>query len=158
MSFTFRPALAEDSAAIRALLPRLAAFDIPARRTPEDLWRNDEKALLAWLDGADANGFAHVAVNANKTIVGIIFTRLRKELLSGEPSAHIEALAVADEAEGQGIASQLITIAERVAAERGARTLTLHVFECNKRARRLYERLGYDGELIRFIKDLPSSS
>jgi ribosomal protein S18 acetylase RimI-like enzyme len=28
----------------------------------------------------------------------------------------------------------------------------LHVFATNERARRLYERAGFDGELLRYIK------
>ncbi len=32
--------------------------------------------------------------------------------------------------------------------------MTLHVFGANVRARGMYEKLGYDGELIRYIKEL----
>ena len=44
--------------------------------------------------------------------------------------------------------------AEEGARARGAESLTLHVFSTNTRARALYERLGYAGELIRYIKHL----
>lgn len=148
-----RPAVAEDRDAMRALLPRLASFDVPARRRPEHLWRGDEQALLAWLDGDDPDGFAHVAVDDSQ-VVGVVFARLRKELLSGEPSAHLEVLAVADGVEGRGIATKLIGTSEATAKSRGATTMTLHVFATNTRARALYEKLDYDGELIRFIKEL----
>ena len=37
---------------------------------------------------------------------------------------------------------------------RGARSMSLHVFSTNMRARAVYERLGYDGELMRYIKRL----
>ena len=150
---SIREAFPADREGIRALLPRLAAFEIPARRNPEDLWRGDERVLLAWLDGGVPEGFAHVAVEQGQ-ILGIVFARLRTELLSGEPSAHLEVLAVADSAEGRGIATALVAASEQAADSRGATTMTLHVFASNTRARGLYEKLGYDGELIRFIKDL----
>ncbi len=143
----------EDRDGMCALLPRLASFDIPSRRKPEHLWRDDKKALLAWLDGSEPDGFAYVADDRDE-IVGMVFVRLRKELLSGEPSAHLETLAVAHAAQGQGIATALVAAAEETAKSHGATTMTLHVFASNRRARGLYERLGYDGELIRCIKDL----
>jgi len=152
--FSIRSAVAADRQAICELLPRLAAFEIPARRQPEDLWRGDKVALLAWLDGSAPDGAAHVAINGRNKIIGVVFVQLRKELLSGEPSAHLEVLAVAEDAEGQGIASALIATAEEAARDRHAKTMTLHVFAGNRRARGLYEKHGYDGELIRYIKDL----
>jgi ribosomal protein S18 acetylase RimI-like enzyme len=79
---------------------------------------------------------------------------LRPELLSQEPSAHLEALAVADGVEGQGIGQMLLKAAEAGAAANGAKTMTLHVFATNTRARKLYERFGYDGELVRYIKPI----
>jgi ribosomal protein S18 acetylase RimI-like enzyme len=48
----------------------------------------------------------------------------------------------------------LLRAAEAEAIARGAQTMTLHVFSSNKRARGFYERSGYDGELMRYIKPL----
>ena len=63
-------------------------------------------------------------------------------------------LAVAPEAEGHGIGSALITATEALARDLGAESITLHVFGRNRRARGVYERLGYDPELIRHFKIL----
>ncbi len=154
MSYRIREASPADLDAIRRLLPRLAAFDLPARRAPEDLWRGDEEMLLRWRDGREPDLVAHVAVDSDDSILGIAVTRLRKELLSEAPSAHLEILAVAETAEGRGMGKALVTAAEAAVRGRGAETMTLHVFGVNTRARRMYEKLGYDGELIRYIKDL----
>jgi ribosomal protein S18 acetylase RimI-like enzyme len=97
---------------------------------------------------------AHVAVDANNAVLGLSLVRLREEMLSHEPSAHLEVLAVAREAEGKGIGRALIVAAENAAQERGALTMTLHVFANNTRARHVYEELGYSGEIIRYIKEL----
>lgn len=153
MSVLYRDATASDWQQIQALLPRLAAFDIPSRRNPGDLWRGDAQALRACLNNSDPAGIVQVAVDDSR-LVGLVFVRLKKELLSGEPSAHLEALAVADGFEGQGIATTLMARAEKSAADQGAKSMTLHVFAKNTRARALYEKLDYDGELIRYIKEL----
>ncbi len=139
---------------MRSLLPRLASFDLPSRRSPEDLWSDDEQMLLRWRDGGEPDLIAQVAVDDEDRVMGLAITRLREELLSHAPSAHLEALAVAPEAEGRGMGKALVTAAEETARARGAETMTLHVFGVNTRARGLYEKLGYDGELIRYIKEL----
>ncbi len=154
MSYRVREASPADVEAMRRLMPRLAAFDLPARRAPGDLWRDDEKMLLRWQDGGEPDLFAHVAVGSDGQVLGLAVSRLRDELLSHAPSAHLEALAVAEEAEGRGIGQALVTAAERGARARGAETMTLHVFGVNNRARGMYEKLGYDGELLRYIKEL----
>ena len=139
--------------AMLALLPRLADFDIPRNRDARDLWRHDEALLRQWQTG-DADCIVHVAVDADNKVVGLSLVRLRPELLSGAPSAHLEALALDKSAEGKGTAQALLQRAEETSLARGATSMTLHVFAVNRRARKLYERAGYDGELVRYIKHL----
>jgi len=67
---------------------------------------------------------------------------------------HLEVLALAKSAEGFGIATALMDEVERLARNRGAKSVTLHVFANNTKARDLYERKGFEGELIRCIKHL----
>lgn len=139
-----------------ALMPRLASFDLPASRTPEHLWRDDAALLQQWSGGKADNCLVNVAVDSANTVLGFALVSLRPELLSHEPSAHLEAIAVAQSAEGIGVGKALMTVSEETAKAHGAQTITLHVFANNKRARRLYERAGYDGELMRYIKPLVS--
>ena len=153
MSVQVRPAARDDGDAILALMPRLAAFDVPKSRDPVDLWRSDAAMFQRWLDGEAAECFVHVAVDDAQKIVGFTLVSLRPELLSHEPSAHLEAIAVAEGAEGMGIGQALLAAAESEAKAHGARTITLHVFASNSRARGFYEKSGYNGELIRYIKE-----
>lgn len=148
-----RDARPEDKEAIRSLMPRLADFEVPESRNPDHLWRGDEKLLLRWFDGDAPQSFAQVAEDAGK-VVGMTLVSLRPELLSGEPSAHLEAIAVAPDAEGRGIAHALLESCEAEAKKRGAQSITLHVFGANLRARAFYQRNGYDEELIRCSKRL----
>jgi len=152
-AFLIRDATLADGEAMLALVPRLAEFDIPKRREPRHLYQDDEALLRRWLAGDFAASLVQVAVSGDE-ILGFTLTSLRPEPLSRLPSAHLEAIAVAKNAEGRGVAKALMAACEKSARSRGARFLTLHVFACNNRARKLYENCGYEGELLRYIKDL----
>jgi len=154
MSIQVRSAVAEDGAAIMDLMPRLASFDVPESRNPVDLWRSDAALLQRWLDGDAPECFVQVAIDDAQQLIGFTLVSLRPELLSHEPSAHLEAIAVAEGTEGKGVGQALLAAAEREAMANGARTITLHVFASNTRARNFYEHSGYDGELMRYIKGL----
>ena len=154
MSHQIRPATPADLDQILDLFPRLAAFDLPPNRSAEDLWRGDAELLRLWSTGRVPQCLVFVAVDPEQAILGIAMAQLREELLSHEPSAHLEVIVVRDDAEGQGIGKALIQTIEQAVREQAARSITLHVFVTNARARAVYERLGYSGELIRYIKHL----
>ncbi len=137
-----------------ALMPRLSEFEIPESRNPEHLWRDDAALLRKWIAGDAHDCLVHVADDGDGIILGFTLVRLRPEALSHEPSGHLEAIAVARKAEGKGIARALLDSAEKEAQRHGAQTMTLHVISTNTRARRFYERSGYDGEMIRYIKPI----
>lgn len=149
-----REATPDETETMLALFPRLAAFGIPAQRTAEHLWQGDAALLQAWSRGEAPHCLVRVAVDDRNAILGLALISLREELLSHDPSAHLEVIVVDDRAEGNGIGQALIREAEQAAREQGALTMTLHVFASNTRARQVYERLGYAGELIRYIKYL----
>ena len=148
-----RDAELADGDAMLALMPRLAEFDVPETRNPEHLWKDDAKMLRRWLAGEE-ECLVHVAMDKMLGVVGFSIVRLRLELLSHEPSAHLEAIAVDKLAEGAGVAQALLKAAERSAIAHGALSMTLHVFANNTRARDFYDRAGYEGELMRYIKHI----
>ncbi len=152
MSYSIRPATPADLDAMLALFPRLAAFDLPPRRAPEHLWHGDAELLRAWAAGGAPALLVRVAVDADDLVLGVALVSLRGELLSHAPSAHLEVLAIHAAAEGRGIGRALLDSAEDAARAHGAQSMTLHVFANNTRARAVYERMGYDGELLRYIK------
>lgn len=154
---TIRTATHKDIDAIVTLLPRLADFDIPAGREAADLWMGDRDMLIAWAEGKRDDVAVFVAIDTHGTIIGVSALSLRKEMLSGKPSSHLEVVALASEAEGQGIGRQLVDSAEQYATSHGAQSMTLHVFATNRRARQLYEKMDYDGELIRYSKTLSAT-
>jgi len=154
VQYEIRSATAADGDAMLALMPRLAEFDIPESRDPEHLYRDDAALLREWIAGDTDDCLVHVAERGDGAILGLTLVRLRPEALSHEPSSHLEAIAVAKEAEGKGVAKALLAAAEGDAMRQGAQTMTLHVISTNTRARGFYERAGYNGEMIRYIKSL----
>lgn len=154
--FVLRDALLRDEPQMRVLLPELASFDLPAHRQPGQLWESDAELLAEHLRGGAQQCFARIAVDVGKrqsaSVAGLTLVSMREELLSHEPSAHLEAIVVAEWARGAGLGARLMGDAEARAKSRGAKSMTLHVFGRNARARGLYAGVGYDEELIRCIK------
>jgi ribosomal protein S18 acetylase RimI-like enzyme len=158
MSYTIRTAIPEELADeeladVVSLLPRLANFNVPEHRTAESLWHGDRDLIQDWAAGNRADVVVLVAL-INDEIAGVAVASDREELLSHEPAAHLEVLLLAKSAEGNGIGTALLSSMEAAVVARGARSLSLHVFANNTRARALYERTGFDGEIMRYYKPL----
>jgi ribosomal protein S18 acetylase RimI-like enzyme len=149
---SYRPANSKDYDALLMLLPQLADFEIPIRRDAPDLWQGDAELLKSVLDKKTSVTFADVAIDDNDKIYGIILITIQEEMLSHRPSAHLEAIVVAPTARGQGLGRRLLERAEERVAEIGAKSLTLHVFANNVRARSLYRAQDFEEEMLRCIK------
>lgn len=147
-----RPAIAGDIERIIALMPRLAAFEVPAHREPDSLWLGDADMLRDWAAGRRDDLVVHVAVDASDQVLGVAAASDREDLLTHAPSAHLEVLALDARAEGQGAGRRLIEVIESAMRERGATGMSLHVFSNNARARALYARAGFDEEIVRCYK------
>ena len=147
-----RPCRLADDAAVLALLPELADFALPPRREPEALWQSDADLAARVLRGTAPGSFLDVLVTEAEEVVGLVLVTLRPELLSKAPSAHLEAIVVHPDARGRGLGVCLMDHCEARVRALGARSLTLHVFDRNARAKALYLRQGYDLELIRAVK------
>ena len=154
MNIEYRSGKSTDLESILDMLPRLAAFELPEKRSERELWQGDADLLRSWANGEAPECYVRVASEANGTIRGACVLSLREELLSHQPSAHLEVLVVDESAEGRGIARELLRQTEELARQKGALSITLHVFANNVRARNLYEKTGFNGELMRYIRHL----
>jgi len=161
VKFRVRLATPGDRDALMELLPRLGDFPRPAHRTQEEIYRSDAVVIDRWAKEGEPGCTLLVAEGdpdtGAGTLVGFALVRAGTDPMNGAPSEHLEALAVAEGAEGAGVGSALMAEAERVALETGALTITLHVFQTNTRARELYERKGYRAEWIRYAKPLENT-
>ncbi len=110
--------------------------------------------LHAWADGKRGDVDVAVAQSSDGAVIGVVIVSERIDIFSGAPSAHLETLAVDESAQGVGVGTALLREADMLALARGAQGMSLHVFAANTRARALYERYGYDGELLRYFRQL----
>ena len=154
MKYSIREGKSADAPEIEALLPRLADFEVPEHRNPEHLWLGDRSLLRQWAGGDRPDVDVAVAVDEKDQVVGVAIVSEKPEMLSGSPSVHLETIAVSTSAEGHGIATALMRETDAMAVKRGADCISLHVFSDNTRARSLYERHGYHGELMRYYKPI----
>lgn len=148
-----RPATADDRDLVIALARRLADFRLPEGRHAADVVAAEERTLLAAF-AAGRHGEDLWIAALDGTPAGFLFLERHADYFTGEPHGHVSMLAVAQEAEGRGVARALMAQAERWARERGFSALTLNVFHDNSRARSLYERVGYRPDTVRYRKEL----
>lgn len=152
MAFTVRPATHDDLAAALALCDRLADFDLPARRTPDEIAEADRPLLRAQIAEPRDDVLFLVAQDDGGAVAGTAFANTRVDYFTRLPIAYLEVLAVARDAAGQGIARRLLEAVEAWAAARGVGRVDLTVFAVNTRARGFYEHLGYEAEFVRYVK------
>ena len=152
IGITIRPARPDDADWIIPLASRMHEFGPPP-------WREARV-----MDAAVAEQWSHeladptpgsamlVAVEGSGSPVGFVWLRTERDYFIDRPVGHVIDIAVTKAGEGRGIGRALLQASEQWAEERGYPWLTLHVFEGNERARRLYEKMGYEPEWTRMLK------
>lgn len=151
---TLRRAGPDDEPAIHRLTEQLAAFPVPPWRTPEEISRADHVILSEALTGHSPDSLLLLAEREAGDSIGVLFVSTRRDYFTGQPHAHVEIVALAPAAQGQGLGQRLMEEAERWARGSGYRSITLNVFADNTRALALYHRLGYAAETIHLWKAL----
>jgi ribosomal protein S18 acetylase RimI-like enzyme len=150
---SIRTAAASDRAFLQQIAERLADFDLPPSRTAAEVAEADRSALNKALDHPISGTELFVA-ELNGRRAGCLLMWTLQDYFSGGWHSHISVIAVTREAEGKGVGRALMRHAETWARERGHQTITLSVFEGNRRAQSLYERMGYRTEIRRYSKQL----
>lgn len=148
-----RSATPADRAFLSLLAERLADFDRPAWRTHAEIADGDRRALFEAIDSTRPGTDLFIA-ELDGTRAGCLLMWTLEDYFSQQWHAHVSVIAVTKAAEGHGVGQALMAYAERWARERGHTSITLSVFEGNRRAQALYERAGYSTEMRRMIKRL----
>ncbi|HVE77231.1 MAG TPA: GNAT family N-acetyltransferase [Gemmatimonadaceae bacterium] len=150
-----RPATAADRAFVLGLVPRLRAFGPPPLRPAAALDGAERRALERAFDALPAAALLLVAEHRTDGPLGAAYAQSAVDYFTGETHGHLAILAVAERGEGRGVGRRLLAAVEGWATGRGYRLLTLGVFATNVRARELYERAGYEADIVRYAKELP---
>ena len=136
-ALTFEPIGPEHRETLEAMVQAYYAFDghtyDPAEQGPAlDRIVAGEPNCRAWLIRVDGE------------TVGYLVVTLGFSIEYGGRDGFIDELFLLDAFRGQGLAAEIMAFAERAAAEAGIRYLHLEVELHNERARRVYERTGYE--------------
>lgn len=146
-----RPARSEDRAFVRETAERLSDFELPPWRSPGEVVSGEVRTIDAYfrreLPGAEV-----LVAEAGREPLGFVFLETGRDYFTRREHAHVGILAVASRAEGLGAGRALLAAAEEWTKARGLSVLTLNVFGGNARARRLYERSGFEAETLRYRK------
>jgi ribosomal protein S18 acetylase RimI-like enzyme len=166
---TVRDGTAADRDFVMATARRLAAFAPPPWRSAEEIVAGEVQYLQNFFDGRLKGPLLLVATVGDAPHraepqqtppmdqpqpVGFALLEPAIDYFTGESHAHLGMIAVIEAAEGTGVSTALMTAAERRARAQGFSKITLNVFEGNARARRFYERLGFNVEIVRYLKVL----
>ncbi len=150
---SIRPGERGDQAAILALAERLGAFG-PTTRSAQEIATRERRALAEALERPSLGSALLVAHQRDRGLVGVLLLETRRDYFTDQAHGHVAILAVAREAEGQGVGRALLDAADEWGRRRGFRRLTLAVFADNARAKEFYARLGWRTELETLFKTL----
>jgi ribosomal protein S18 acetylase RimI-like enzyme len=146
MSVTYRDAEPGDAAALKALFADSFVETFGHLYGPADLQEFLEgNSLAKWQGNLADPDVAIRAAEEDGAIAG--FVELAPKKLPFEttaPALELRRLYLRRTAHGRGIADSLMQWALQEAARRGARELVLSVYVDNHRARRFYQRYGFE--------------
>lgn len=149
-----RPAAPEDASWLLPMSSRLHDFGPPPFRPREQMDRAVADDIGSTLETASEAAAVFVVEDPLGAALGFVHVRTLQDYFTAEAHGHVSDLVVAEGAEGRGAGRALMAAAEAWSMSRGHRLLTLNVFDENRRARALYERLGYRPDTIRMVKVL----
>jgi len=151
-----RDATAADRDFVIDTARRFAAFGPPPWRSALEVVAGEVRCLDDFFDrrALDRAGPALLVAEHAGEAIGFAFLEPAVDYFSGETHGHVGMIAVTEAAEGRGAGAALMRAAEDWARSSGYAKLTLNVFEANQRARRMYDRFGYQVETLRYVKVL----
>ena len=98
-----------------------------------------------------------LVVRKDDKICGMIGTFSASSYLHNDLSGRIIALVVSTDSRRCGIGAELVAAAEKDFAQRGIKRVTLTTRFEREEAHQFYEKLGYEQNGWRFVKQLPVS-
>ena len=149
-----RPAVTGDRSFVLAAGQRLASFDPPPWRPPQEIVEGERRTLRAFFEAPPEGSSLLIAESDDGNGLGFVYLERLHDYFTLAPHGHIGILVVTEATSGKGVGSGLMGASETWARERGYPKLTLTVFEANEAARAVYDHLGYVPETLRYVKIL----
>jgi ribosomal protein S18 acetylase RimI-like enzyme len=154
MSFQIRVALPTDKSFILSLASRFSDFDLPEWRAASEVDHTNRRLLQKALEQPEPGSAVFVAEAENGKMAGFIHLETEADFFDGRSHGYISFLGVDKAFEGQGVGQILLEQAETWTCQQGYALLTLYVFASNQRAQRLYQKAGFNPELIKYAKEI----
>lgn len=154
MKFRIRTALPTDRDFILSLASRFSDFDLPEWRATSEVNETNHRLLLKAVEHPEPGSAVFVVEAQNGKLAGFIHLETEADFFSGSPHGYIAHLGVDKAFEGQGAGQLLMEHAETWTRQQGYSLLTLYVFAGNLRAQRLYQKNGFQQELIKYAKEI----
>ena len=146
--FQIRPVREEDRPALLELSPRLTIGAAPWR-DPAGVAAAAQGWIESSLASAHEDGHAMLVALLDGRIAGLV-SLVERRHFTGEVDAYVGELITDEALEGRGAGRALMAAAQQWAAGRGLSRIILDTGAHNHRARRFYERFGFEEEQIRF--------
>ena len=138
---------------------RLSDFDFPGQVSREVFTQSQRGYMAQSLDEIKSDSLllvVHEDASTESPLLGFLELNVVDCWMSGggnkQNQGYVSKLVLSKEAEGKGIAKELMTRAEDWAKSKGFASLALDVFADNERAIGFYDYLGYDLEAKRMVK------
>lgn len=155
MSIQIRTMTLADKDILLELVKRLSEFELVPWRSSEKIDSANIGYVKDSIEDADSGDTIYVAEDDQAgRIVGFIRLQTEKDYFTKEKHGYVANLAVDSDYEGQGIGRLLLAAGEAWAKENSYNQLGLHVFVENTRARMIYEKYGFQEDIIKYVKVL----
>ncbi|MFZ5880044.1 MAG: GNAT family N-acetyltransferase [Chloroflexota bacterium] len=154
MAFQVRSFTDADREFVLSLAERFSDFELPAWRSRAELDVANQTALKKLLEEPEPESALLLAVRDTGQPAGFVYIHAQTDFFNGQKVGYLSDLAVDKIFEGQGVGRLLMESAEAWAREQGYPHLALNVFAGNIRARGIYEKYGFQQEVVKYVKPL----
>ena len=154
MNIHIRHFTPSDTNFIESLIPRFSEFELPAWRQRDEIDKTNLVSLKKAMESPEPDSIIYIAEDETGKRAGFLHLQTQTDYFNGKKVGYISDLAVDSSFEGHGIGRMLLDKAEEWARAEGCHLLSLYVFSNNSRARKIYEKLGFNEEVTKYVKPL----
>jgi RimJ/RimL family protein N-acetyltransferase len=135
----------------RRLSPEIFVFWNRLGFSVRELMRNNMAEIICALEPRKERGF--ICLDNNKKVIGYSHLRFFPEKKTKRQSASL-GIVVLEEFQNRGIGTKMMRYMHSWAKQKGITKIWLHVYTKNKKAIRLYKKLGYQIEGVFMYDEL----